>query len=108
MVHDLGCGFRADLMPSLASEGLSGMKQKCVGYVWGPGLWDFSPLPTGRSIQLCLETAIPRDWQEKESWINNILSFLHLQNFEILMGKTCPATMVPTSVHCAKQVLNIF
>ena len=59
-------------------------------------------------IQLCLETVIPRDWQEKESWINKFLSFLHLQDFEILMGKTCPATMVSTSVHCAKQWLNSF
>ena len=49
MVHGLGSGFRADPMPSLVSEGLSGMKEKCVGYVWGPDLWDFSPLPTGRS-----------------------------------------------------------
>lgn len=86
----------ANIAEILEREGESGRG-------WFPRWQSLSPW-----IQLCLETAMPRDWQEKESWINNFLSFLHLQNFEILMGKTCPATMVPTSVHCAKQVLNIF
>ena len=38
--------------------------------------------------------------------LDKFLSFL--QGFEILMGKSCPSTTVSTTVHCAKQVLNVF
>ena len=44
----------------------------------------------------------------RERVLDKFLSFLYLQDFEILMGKSCPSTTMPTTVHCAKQVLNIF
>ena len=44
----------------------------------------------------------------RERVLDKFLSFLYLQDFEILMGKSCPSTTMPTTVHCAKQVLNVF
>lgn len=38
----------------------------------------------------------------RERVLDKFLSFLYLQDFEILMGKSCPSTTIPTTVHCAK------
>lgn len=55
-----------------------------------------------------LDPTVPENnhskWQQKESWFKKPLSSLHLQYFEILMGKDFPATTVPTTINYAKEL----